>query len=190
MGAAPGFALFETALGVCGVAWNAAERVVGVQLPGADEAASRRRLALRAGAASESPPPPAIAAGVERIRNLLAGGSDDLRSIELDWDGVETFERQVFEATRAVAPGTTTTYGALATALGDPSAARAVGRALARNPFPIVVPCHRVLAADGSLHGFSAPGGLATKRRMLAIERAADPGGQRNLLDDWESRRD
>ena len=72
------------------------------------------------------------------------------------------------------------TYGEIARAVGDPGAARAVGAALGANPFPVIVPCHRVLAADGALHGFSAPGGITTKRRMLELEGA--PGFAQTTL--------
>ena len=93
----------------------------------------------------------------------------------LDLDGVPEFHRRVYDVARAIPPGETRSYGEVAAALGEPGAAQAVGRALGRNPVPIVVPCHRVLAADGRLHGFSAPGGIETKRRMLALEGAGAP---------------
>ena len=101
---------------------------------------------------------------------LLAGEQRDLTHVELDPTGIDDFRQAVYDATRAVAPGETVTYGEIARAVGDPHAARAVGAALGSNPYPIVVPCHRVLAANGALHGFSAPGGIVTKRRMLEIE--------------------
>lgn len=119
---------------------------------------------------------------MRRIRRLLAHGDDDLASVALDCDGVPEFDRRVYALARAVRPGATTTYGALAALAGDAGAARAVGLAMARNPFPIVVPCHRVLGASGALVGFSAHGGLDTKRRLLAIERAAEPSGQQVLF--------
>jgi methylated-DNA-[protein]-cysteine S-methyltransferase len=103
---------------------------------------------------------------------LLAGERRDLREVALDERGLGDFDRAVYAATRTIGPGATASYGEIARAVGERGDARAVGGALGRNPFPIVVPCHRVLAADGSLHGFSAPGGIATKRRMLAIEGA------------------
>jgi len=114
----------------------------------------------------------AVRAGVAGIVALLAGERRDLREIVLDDRALDDFRRRVYAATRAIGPGETATYGEIARAIGDPGAARAVGAALGSNPFPIIVPCHRVLAADGALHGFSAPGGLATKRRMLEIEGA------------------
>ena len=98
----------------------------------------------------------------------------------LDESGLEPFARHVYAATRAIGPGAVATYGEIARAVGDPGAARAVGAALGANPYPVIVPCHRVLAADGALHGFSAPGGIATKRRMLELEGA--PGFAQTTL--------
>jgi methylated-DNA-[protein]-cysteine S-methyltransferase len=109
---------------------------------------------------------------VDGMVALLDGGDTDLRVIALDMTGVSAFERGVYEIARTIPAGETTTYGAIAAELGDPGAARAVGRALGQNPFPVIVPCHRVVAADGTLGGFSAEGGTATKRRMLEIEGA------------------
>ena len=162
--------LFETAIGRCGIAWS--ERgIAGLQLP---ESAGMARGALlsRFPAALEAEPPPSVVAVIDAVRSLLAGGDPDLGAVALDWTGVGEFERAVYEATRAIPRGATRTYGEIAAALGDPGAARAVGQALGRNPFPVVIPCHRVLAADGRPGGFSAPGGVRTKLRMLAIEGA------------------
>jgi methylated-DNA-[protein]-cysteine S-methyltransferase len=167
-----GYTLFDTALGRCGIAWS--ERgVAAVELPAADEAATRRRLS-RTGA-QEAAPPPDVANAIDAIARLLEGEPDDLSDVALDMDGVPDFHRRVYDVARAIPPGETRSYGELAAGLGEPAAAQAVGRALGRNPFPIVVPCHRVLAANGALHGFSAPGGIETKRRMLAIEGAGAP---------------
>jgi methylated-DNA-[protein]-cysteine S-methyltransferase len=169
-----GYALFETTLGRCAIAWS--ERgVVATQLPGSDDAATRRRIMRAFPDAVESSPPPAVATAIDAITRLLAGEPDDLAAIELDLDGVPDFHRRVYDVARAIPPGETRSYGDVAKALGEPGAAQAVGRALGRNPVPILVPCHRVLAANGALHGFSAPGGLETKRRMLAIEGAGAP---------------
>jgi methylated-DNA-[protein]-cysteine S-methyltransferase len=111
---------------------------------------------------------------------LLAGERRGLTRVVLDERGIDPFRRAVFAATRAIGPGTTASYGEIAHAIGAPGAARAVGAALGSNPFPIVVPCHRILAADGALTGFSAPGGITTKRRMLEIEGA--PGFTQEAL--------
>ncbi|MFO1394623.1 MAG: methylated-DNA--[protein]-cysteine S-methyltransferase [Steroidobacteraceae bacterium] len=162
--------LFDTALGRCGIAWS--ERgIAGVQLPEAAGAARGRLLARFPDAVEEAPPPP-VQAAIEGIVALLAGGTPDLDAIELDWSSVAPFERAVYEATRRIPRGRTRSYGEIAAGLGDPGAARAVGQALGRNPFPVIVPCHRVLAAGGRPGGFSAPGGVTTKLRMLAIEGA------------------
>lgn len=157
-----GFTTFATPIGDCGIAWDARGLVTGVWLPG------RMR-----GAPTEAGAPPArVAEAIERIRALLDGEPDDLAGVELDLDHVPAFHRRVYEAARAIAPGDVLTYGEVADRIGEPGAAQAVGQALGRNPFPIVVPCHRVLAASGRLGGFSAPGGTDTKLRLLAIEGA------------------
>jgi methylated-DNA-[protein]-cysteine S-methyltransferase len=148
-------------------------------LPEVDVAATRARMARRHPQAAESEPPAAVLSVIERVRGLPAGERDDLADVAIDLDGLPAFHRRVYEIARAIPPGATLTYGELAARLGEPGAARAVGHALGRNPFPIVVPCHRVLAADGRMHGFSAHGGTTTKRRLLLIEGAAlrDPPG-------------
>jgi methylated-DNA-[protein]-cysteine S-methyltransferase len=171
MMAGQGFALFETAIGRCGVAWG--ERgIVGVQLPEASDARTRARLARRFPGLQEGTAPPLVRRAVEGMTALLRGEACDLRAVELDMDAVPAFHRTVYELARAVPPGSTLTYGALAARAGAPGSARAVGQAMGRNPFPIVVPCHRVVAAGGKTGGFSASGGVATKLRMLSIEGA------------------
>ena len=170
MAHATGYALFDTAIGRCAIAWGA-RGITRCALPAASEEALRRHIA-QGGTQAEQPAPPEIAAAITRIVALLAGVRDDLRDLVLDLDDIPEFHRRVFAAARAIAPGDTVTYGELARRLGTPGAARAVGQALGANPFPIVVPCHRIVAADGSLGGFSAPGGARTKRRMLQIEGA------------------
>src|SRR5882762_2928180 len=172
---ASGFALFDTAIGRCGIAWGEAG-VAGVQLPEAGEAETRVRMLHRFPAAGEAAPPPQIRQAVERIVALLGGEGGDLATVALDMDQVPAFHRRVYEVARTIPPGKTLSYGDLAARLGAPGAARAVGQALGRNPFPIVVPCHRVLAAGGKIGGFSAQGGVVTKRRMLAIEGAQANG--------------
>jgi methylated-DNA-[protein]-cysteine S-methyltransferase len=173
-----GFALFDTAIGACGIAWAGAV-VTGMQLPEVDVAATRARIARRHAEAAEAEPPAAVKEITARVRRLLAGGHDDLADVAIDLDALPAFHRRVYEVARAIPPGATLTYGEVAARLGEPGAARAVGHALGRNPFPIIVPCHRVLAADGRMHGFSAHGGTTTKRRLLLIEGAAlrDPPG-------------
>jgi methylated-DNA-[protein]-cysteine S-methyltransferase len=166
---ANGFALFDTAIGRCGVAWG--ERgIAGVQLPEAGERETRARMLQRFPAAGEAAPPLEVQRVVDRIVALLRGEVNDLSTVKLDMDEVPAFHRRVYEAARVIPPGMTLSYGDIAARVGAPGAARAVGQALGRNPFPIIVPCHRVLAAGGKIGGFSAQGGIATKRRMLAIE--------------------
>jgi methylated-DNA-[protein]-cysteine S-methyltransferase len=165
------YALFETPIGICGIAWG--ERgVVAVQLPEASERETRVRMLRGRANAREEQPPPNEQRAIDAIVALLSGGDNDLRDITLDMRGVPDFHRRVYEIARAIPVGETSTYGSIAMKLGDPTAARAVGQALGRNPFPIVIPCHRVLAANGKLGGFSGGSGSATKLRMLAIEGA------------------
>jgi methylated-DNA-[protein]-cysteine S-methyltransferase len=168
----PGFAVFATAIGPCAIGWN--ERgVTIVQLPEGDEAAARARMRRRWADAKELVPPPEVARAVEAITALLRGEAIDLSFVQLDMERTLSFERSVYERARSILPGQTRTYGEIARELGGPpGSARAVGQALGRNPFALVVPCHRVLAADGGLGGFSARGGVKTKQRLLAIEGA------------------
>lgn len=166
-----GFTLFPTAIGTCGIAWGDAG-LLGVQLPEAQPAQTRARLAQRFAGAVEQSPPPGPRHAAEGIAALLAGEPLALLDVELDMAGIEPFHRRVYALSRQILPGQTATYGELARRLGDPGAARAVGQALGRNPYPIVVPCHRVLAAGAALGGFSARGGLTTKLKLLAIEGA------------------
>ncbi|WP_373047013.1 methylated-DNA--[protein]-cysteine S-methyltransferase [Vulgatibacter sp.] len=167
-----GFTLFETAIGPCGVAWGDGA-ITGVQLPEGDERATRARLSERFPDATESQPPDFVARTVDGIVALLEGRGGDLAGVALDFARVPPFHRKVYALARAIPPGQTLTYGTLAAQAGSPGSARAVGQAMGRNPFPIIVPCHRVLAANGKPGGFSASGGVTTKKRMLAIEGAA-----------------
>jgi O-6-methylguanine DNA methyltransferase len=169
------FALFETAIGTCGIAWGD-RGLVGVQLPEPSTNETRARLRRRYPGASEAPPPPEVQRAIDAIAAQLRGEAVDLSGIGLDMNGVPEFHRRVYEVARAIPSGATLSYGEVAARLGEPSAAREVGQALGRNPFPIVVPCHRVLAAGGKSGGFSAPGGVATKLRLLAIEGARASG--------------
>ncbi|UVS77397.1 Methylated-DNA--protein-cysteine methyltransferase [Actinokineospora sp. UTMC 2448] len=165
-----GHTLFDTAIGECGLAWGP-RGITAVRLPGP----------MRFQPAPAEPPP-AVRAAITRVQALLSGVKDDLADIELDPTGVPEFNLRVYAVTRAIPPGEVLTYGAVAQRIGAPGSAQAVGRALGRNPYPIIVPCHRVMGADGRMVGFSAPGGTTTKLRMLAIEGAADPNGQEALF--------
>jgi methylated-DNA-[protein]-cysteine S-methyltransferase len=173
------FALFDTAIGRCGIAWS--ERgVTRVAFPERSETATRARLLRRLPEAREAAPPPMIASIIEGIVALAAGEKRSLADAMLDMDGVPEFERRVYETALRIPPGETLTYGDIAIRLGDRLLARDVGQALGRNPFPIIVPCHRVLAAGNRIGGFSAPGGSATKLRLLAIEGArVEPAPER-----------
>jgi methylated-DNA-[protein]-cysteine S-methyltransferase len=165
----PSFTLFKTPVGRCAIVWNE-HGIAGLQLPEEKVLATRARIAERFPGASESPPPSSVKEAINAIVALLEGRPSDLKSIALDLRSVPPFHRKVYEAARSVAPGSTLSYGELAERIGSPGAARAVGQALARNPFAIIVPCHRVLAAGGRLGGFTANGGLTTKTRLLSLE--------------------
>lgn len=167
----PGFAFFDTGLGRCAIVWSAAG-IVGLQLPEASDETAMWRLARRFPGAAQAAPTQAIAAAIARIQASLDGAADDLASLALDESDAGEFDRAVYREARAIPAGATSTYGAIAARLGDPALARAVGQSLGRNPWPIVVPCHRVTGADGKMGGFSAPGGRATKRRLLELEGA------------------
>lgn len=170
-----GFALFETTIGTCGVAWGP-RGVTGVHLPEASTTATRNRMLKRFAPASEMAAPPVIAQIIADIVRLLQGFAVDLSQAALDMSGVPGFRARVYDVARGIPAGGTMSYGEIAARLGMPTEARAVGDALAKNPFPIVVPCHRVVAADGRLGGFSASGGVMTKLRLLSIERVQAPG--------------
>jgi methylated-DNA-[protein]-cysteine S-methyltransferase len=166
------FAIFDTPIGACGIAWNAAG-ITGLQLPSANAEATRSRLRRRWVGAVEGPPPPGVQRAIDRILALLGGEAVDLGDIPVDLSDAPDFHRKVYEVARTIAPGQTMTYGEIARRLGAPQESREVGQALGRNPIAIIVPCHRVLGADGKMGGFSASGGVATKRRILEIEGAA-----------------
>ncbi|MGA2058224.1 MAG: methylated-DNA--[protein]-cysteine S-methyltransferase [Bradyrhizobium sp.] len=166
------FALFDTPIGACGIEWGP-RGINGVQLPMGSDEKTRARIRQRRGDISEAAPPEEVREAIDRIVKLLAGERDDLRDIALDLDGVPEFNRGVYDIARTIPPGQTMTYGDIAKQLGGVELSRDVGQALGRNPCPIVVPCHRVLAAGQKPGGFSANGGVSTKLKILAIEGAA-----------------
>jgi len=172
---AEGFVIFDTPIGACGMAWNA-RAIVGLQLPDTSPERTRSRLRRRWTGAVEAAPPPMVQQAIERVRALLKGEPVDLSDVPLDLGEAPEFHRRVYEVARTIPPGQTMTYGEIARRLGAPQESREVGQALGRNPVAIIVPCHRVLAADGKMGGFSASGGVATKRRILEIEGAAALG--------------
>jgi methylated-DNA-[protein]-cysteine S-methyltransferase len=177
-----GFTLFDTAIGPCGIAWS--ERGVAcVQLPEADDRRTRARMLRRLPDAREASPPQRVQRAIEAIAAHLRGEASDLGAVMLDMDHVPPFDRRVYDIARTIASGATLSYGEIARRLGAGETARDVGQALARNPFPIIVPCHRVLAAGGKMGGFSANGGIRTKLRLLSIE-GAKIGDAPALFDD------
>ena len=165
------FALFDTPIGRCGIAWERDGTIVGVQLP---EGTGRRHARATARPVRRRSAPGRHRRrcndAIDRMVASLRGEADDLAEIPLDLDRVPPFSRKVYEVVRTIPPGETMSYGEVAEAVGSPGAARAVGQALGRNPFAIIVPCHRVLAAGGKTGGFTATGGVSTKLRMLAVE--------------------
>jgi methylated-DNA-[protein]-cysteine S-methyltransferase len=166
------FALFDTAIGICGIEWGP-RGINGVQLPMGSRDKTLARIRQRHGDITECEPTAEVKRAMDRIVDLLAGKPDDLADIALDLDGVPEFNRGVYDIARTIPPGKTMTYGDIAKKLGGVELSRDVGQALGRNPCPIVVPCHRVLAAGNKPGGFSARGGVSTKLKMLAIEGAA-----------------
>ncbi|MBI5503176.1 MAG: methylated-DNA--[protein]-cysteine S-methyltransferase [Deltaproteobacteria bacterium] len=186
-----GFTLFETPIGCCAIAWGV-RGVTGVQLPEARRSTTLARMRRRFPDADETAPPREVKRAIGAIVALLSGRATDLSAITLDMEQVSPFNRRVYEAARTIPVGSTLSYGEVAARVGSPNSARAVGQALGRNPFAIVVPCHRVLAAGGKAGGFSAGGGVDTKLRMLAIERpgsgaardAAKPAVKRAVTDE------
>lgn len=169
------FYLFDSAIGCCGIVWSA-RGICGVQLPEKDDAATRARLLQRFAEAEEASPPSHVRQAIDGLVALLAGERRDLSGITIDDSAISEFNRRVYAIAQQIPPGSTMTYGEIAERLGDKSLARAVGQAMGENPTPIIMPCHRVLAAGGKTGGFSANGGVTTKLRLLSIE-GAEPNG-------------
>lgn len=167
------YALFPTSLGLAGVAWNDFG-LIGVALP--DAGKGKRIAHLRAIAEREDPSgdprPDWVAEAIAKLTRYFEGQAEDLSTIPLDYSRVPPFHRRIYSALRKVGRGQVLTYGELAAQAGSPGASRAVGQAMSKNPLPILVPCHRVVAAGGKPGGFSAPGGLVTKAKLLALEGA------------------
>ncbi|AEG45627.1 methylated-DNA--[protein]-cysteine S-methyltransferase [Isoptericola variabilis] len=164
------YVVFGTTVGHCALVWDERGAVVGSTLAQRDADETRRAVLRWYPRAVEAPPPAAVARAAAAVRALLEDGTGDLTGIALDPDAVPEFDRRVYELVRGIPPGETLTYGEVAARLGAPGAAQAVGQALGRNPFPPIVPCHRVLAAGRKVGGFSARGGPRTKLRMLETE--------------------
>lgn len=170
MAAQTHFTIFDTPVGPCGIAWNG-RGIAAFQLPESDAAKTRARLARRFPEAVEADPPEAIRHVIEDVAALLSGEARDLSNAALDMEGVPELHRRVYEVARTIPPGRVLTYGEIAARLSVDNP-RLIGQALGRNPFAIIVPCHRVVGAGGKLGGFSATGGAVTKRRLLEIEGA------------------
>jgi methylated-DNA-[protein]-cysteine S-methyltransferase len=164
------YSVFETPAGHCVIAWSA-KGITHFQLPSKSAEAADRNLLRRLHDAEPGLPPPEVGAVIAAVKRYFAGETIDFSDVPLDLDRQDPFFRNIYAVTRRVAWGQTTTYGALAKEVGaGPEAARDVGQAMAKNPVPLIIPCHRVLAAGGKLGGFSAPGGAATKMHMLELE--------------------
>lgn len=170
MGDAQTYEIFETALGFAAVAWGP-QGVTSLRLPERNAGAAERALLRRLPNAARATPPAMIAALIAAAQRYFAGAQTDFSDVEIDLGLQEPFFARVYERVRKLGWGETTTYGAIARELGaGPEAARDVGQAMARNPVPLIVPCHRVLAAGGKIGGFSAPGGSHSKAAMLELE--------------------
>jgi len=168
------YTIFDTAVGRCGIAWGESG-IIGVQLPEVREIETRRRLFRLYPDARELRPPPSVETAIEGIAALLRGEGADLSGVALDLGGIPAFNARVYAFTRTIPRGQTRTYGEVAASIRASGAVRSVAQALARNPFVIIVPCHRVLEAGGYADNISPNGGSISKRRLLSIEGAGSP---------------
>jgi methylated-DNA-[protein]-cysteine S-methyltransferase len=175
------YTIFDTAIGRCGIAWDQSG-IVGVQLPEAREIETRKRLFQLYPNARETRPPPNAEGAIEGIVALLHGEMSDFSDVTLDMGGIHVFDQHVYEIARRIPRGETLTYNEIAVRMGTPSAVRSVAHAIARNPFVIIVPCHRVLEAGGYADKISPHGGQISKRRLLSIEGTGSPSSK-TLLD-------
>lgn len=177
------FTPFSTPVGRCAVVFGSSG-IAGIQLPEKNDRALLQSLKVRFPDAVDGPPNTEARKAIAWIEQLLSGQPTTVNQVRLDFDGIGAFQRRVYEAARRIRPGETATYGQVAQLLGSPGSARAVGQALGKNPFAIIVPCHRVLAAGGRIGGFTAQGGVETKRRLLDLEAA-----QKTVQDDVRKRK-
>ena len=177
-----GYGIFDTMIGRCGIAWGHGG-IVGVQLPEAREIETRRRLYQLYPDAREQRPPPNVEVAIEGIVAVLRGEPGDLTGTTLDTLGIHAFNLRVYQLTQAIPRGETRTYGEIATRLGAPGAVHSVALALAKNPFVIIVPCHRVLEAGSYADRMSPHGGSISKRRLLSIEGARSAVSSKTLFD-------
>lgn len=164
------YTLFETRNGVCAISWGE-DGISGFRLPGERAQETLHAIRRRLPAGVEAVAPPEIGQVIDRVLRYFSGEAPDFSDLRLDLSAQTEGFRQIYAATRRVGWGKTTTYGTLARDLGlGPVGAREIGQAMAKNPIPLIIPCHRVLAAGGKLGGFSAPGGTLSKQRMLELE--------------------
>ena len=177
-----GYTIFDTMIGRCGIAWGHAG-IVGVQLPEGREIETRRRLYQLYPDSREQRPPPNVEVAIEGIAALLRGQPGELNDVPLDTTGIHAFNVRVYQLTQAIPLGETRTYGEIATRLGAPGAVHSVAQALAKNPFVIIVPCHRVLEAGSYADRMSPHGGSISKRRLLSIEGARSAVSSKTLFD-------
>lgn len=177
------FTLFETAIGVCGVAWDA-RGVVGAQLPMPNGEKTRLRMLQRFPQGEDASPPASIQRIIDDVVAMMKGEAKEFSNAPLVMDDVPEFNQRVYRIARAIPHGGTLTYGDIAKELGDLALSRMVGQAMGQNPFPPLIPCHRVLGAGGKPGGFSANGGVETKLKMLTIEKAKIAGQPPSLFDD------
>ena len=172
-----GYTIFDTAVGRCGIAWGDLG-VAGVQLPEARELETRGRMLRQYPDARELRPPLNVELAIEGIVTLLRGKPSDLSDVSLDMTGVHAFNQRVYAFARAIPRGETRTYGEVAASLRLSGAVHSVAQAIARNPFVIIVPCHRVLEAGGYADKISPNGGAISKRRLLSLEGAGSPSSK------------
>lgn len=177
-----GYTIFDTGLGRCGIAWGDLG-VIGVQLPEAREIETRRRLFRLYPEARELRPPLNVEVAIEGITALLRGQTFDLSDVTLDLTGIPAFNQRVYEFTRTIPRGETRTYGEVAASLRASGASRSVAQAISKNPFMIIVPCHRVLEAGSYADKISPNGGSISKRRLLSIEGARGSMTSKTLFD-------
>jgi len=166
-----GYTIFDTAVGRCGIAWGDSG-ILGVQLPEAREIETRRRMLRQYPDARELRPPLNVEIAIDGIVALLRGQPGDLSDVTLDMSGIQAFNQRVYAFTRTIPHGETRTYGEVAASLRASGATHSVAQAISRNPFMIIVPCHRVLEAGSYADQISPNGGAISKRRLLSIEGA------------------
>ncbi len=168
---ASGYHLFDTDIGVCGIAWNT-HGITQLQFPEKDRAATEKRIRTRSGAEPQTPPPE-VAQAIAALLRYFAGERVDFSGVAVDLPDASDFHKKLYAALRKVSWGKTTTYGGLGKMLDEAIDARDIGQAMGKNPVPVIIPCHRVLAAGNKIGGFSAPGGVFTKEKLLTLEGVA-----------------